>query len=167
MQEALEQDGTTIVPIPEASVFSAFLTRGAAILNILAIALCHVGMVAHQLLITRATPMRYAVSLGGSLLALLLSGVTCIFVHSLSAYIASGDPATGAAFTTTSGPLVYTTTLSLLCQLAACVVGFYSCIGGKYRCEGGIVLRDGENLNSNGQPFSLNEKCSLEISPSS
>ncbi|KAI1366440.1 hypothetical protein F5Y08DRAFT_301168 [Xylaria arbuscula] len=164
VQEALtsEQDGTSIISIPDASGLSITLTRGIAMLNMVAIAFCYISATAHQLLTTRATGIRFAVSLGGSLLALLFSGIACMFVHALSAYIATGDVASGTTFTTTSGPLVYTTTFTVLCQLAASVVGFYSCIGGKYRCEGGIVLGD-ESFDAKSRQSSFDEKRSLEI----
>ncbi|KAK5626000.1 hypothetical protein RRF57_001716 [Xylaria bambusicola] len=160
VQEALEQDGRTIVSVPEASILSAFLTRGLFLLNVLAIAFCFVSMMVHQLLLTRPTAMGYAVSLGSSLLAVFFSGIICIFEHSLVSYISNGDAATDATFTITSGPLVYTITLAFLWQLAASIVGFYSCIGGKYRCEGDIRLGDEESPDTNGH-FLLDEKYCL------
>ncbi|KAI0517967.1 hypothetical protein F5B22DRAFT_86131 [Xylaria bambusicola] len=161
-QEALEQDGRTIISVPQASILSTFLTHGLYVLNALAPVLCCVSMVTHEVLRMRPTAMRYAVALGSSLLALLFSGIMCIFEHSLASYISNGDAATNTTFTTTRGPLVYTITMAFLWQLAASIVGFYSCIGGKYRCEGGIRLGDEKGPNTNGHYSSLEEKCCLE-----
>ncbi|KAI0907384.1 hypothetical protein F4823DRAFT_603129 [Ustulina deusta] len=148
VEGALQQDGMTIVSVPEASTISIFLTRGLIVLNTIAIALCLVSTAAHQAIRRRPTATAYVVALGSSLLALLFSGIAFLFEHALESYIASSYPATDATFTTTAGPLVYAMLSALAFQLAACVVGFYSCIGGKYRCEGGLRLEDEESLGS-------------------
>ncbi|KAI0534309.1 hypothetical protein GGR58DRAFT_483192 [Xylaria digitata] len=148
-EAAIEQDGTTMVSLSHAPTLSILLTRGLYVLILVAYALCLVGMAAHQAILRRPTAMRYAVSVGSSLLALLSSGIAFLFENSLRSYIASGVPTTaGVTFKTSNGPLVYAFMLALLFQLAACTVGFYSCIGGKYQCEGGIRLEDEEKSAS-------------------
>ncbi|KAI0417810.1 hypothetical protein F5X98DRAFT_339658 [Xylaria grammica] len=165
----LEQDGMLLVSVPHASTLSMFLTKGIFVLSMIAIALCMASIAAHQSIFRGPTAMKYLVSVGGSLLALLTSGVTFLFAHSLESYIASGIPTTDATFTTTYGPFVYAVLLALLFQVAGCTVGFYSCIGGKYRCEGNIRLGDEESSESglnrgrstNSHHSHLDEKCPI------
>ncbi|KAJ8122820.1 hypothetical protein ONZ43_g1081 [Nemania bipapillata] len=123
------------------------LTQGPAVLNPTAIALCLISMAAQQAIIRRPLAITYLISMGSSLLALVISGIALIFEQSFQSYVEGGRSATGTTFTTTDGPLAYAVTLALGFQLAACVVGFYTCIGGKYQCEGGIRLED-VNLES-------------------
>lgn len=167
VESALPQDGTRAPSALEGppALLSTILTRGAGVLNPLAIALCLVGVAAYRSILRRPGGWwKYAAAMGASFLGLLLSGVAFVFEHALQAYIAGGsssspatsDAATAAAFTTTftttrttttttTGPVYHAVVASLLVQLAASVVGFYSCIGGKYQCEGGRRLEDEES----------------------
>ncbi|KAI1121408.1 hypothetical protein F5Y10DRAFT_256423 [Nemania abortiva] len=154
----LQQDGATIVSFPEASTISIILTRGPIVLNPIAIALCLVGMAAQQAILRKPQALAFAISMGSSFLALVVSGIAFIFEQALQSYIAAGRPKTGTIFTTTDGPLVKVIWLALSFQLAACVVGFYTCIGGKYECEGGIRLEDSVNLESGATHSLIDEK---------
>ncbi|KAI3324340.1 hypothetical protein HD806DRAFT_65917 [Xylariaceae sp. AK1471] len=141
---ALAQDGTTMVILPESPVLSIFLTRPPVVLHPIAIALSLLSMAAHQVILRRPTAIVYAISMGGSLLAFLISGISLIFEYSFESYIEDGYPAKDTTFTTTLGPMAYAIRLAFVFQLAACVVGFYTCIGGKYHCDRSIRLEDEE-----------------------
>jgi hypothetical protein len=149
---ALAQDGTTKVNVPEALVMSMFLTRPPVILHPIAIALSLIGMAAYQVILCRPRAILYVFSMGGSLLAFLISGVSLVMEASLEAYIKSGFPAKNTTFTTTLGPVAYAIKLAFVFQLAACVVGFYTCIGGKHHCEESIRLDEEDLIVYHGAP---------------
>ncbi|KAJ8130614.1 hypothetical protein O1611_g3009 [Lasiodiplodia mahajangana] len=119
VEEILQQDETAMVSFPEASTISIMLTRGPIVLNPIAIALCLVGMAAQQAILRRPQAMAFAISMGSSFLALVVSGIAFIFEQSLQSYIAAGRPATGTTFTTTNGPVVNAIWLALGFQLSA------------------------------------------------
>ncbi|KAI0483805.1 hypothetical protein F4859DRAFT_474209 [Xylaria cf. heliscus] len=166
IKKVLEKTGAKLNEVPELATSSVSLTRGSAVLNPIAIALCLLSIAAFQAIIRRPRGLTYAIAMGGSMLALLISGIAFIFEYSLLPFIAGGYLTTDVDFTTTGGPLAHAIVLSLGFQLAACVVGFYTCIGGKYECEGGIRLEEeGSDLDfspsTTNYRSSLDEKCPL------
>ncbi|KAJ2984836.1 hypothetical protein NUW58_g5850 [Xylaria curta] len=163
IKKAFEPAGAEIVPIPGVSAMSISMTKGSVVLNPVATILCLFSMVAFQAILRRPKGATYAVAMGSSLLALLVSGIAFSFEQSLLSLITSTYFATDAVFETSNGPLAYAMLCALVFQLAACVAGFYSCIGGKYDCEGGIRLGDKEveRPGVNTGRSSLDEKSPL------
>lgn len=118
---------------------------------------------AYRSILRRPRGAKYAVSMGASFFAFLLCGVGFVFEHSLQAYVSIDANAI-----VSTGPAYHAVVASLLVQLAASVVGFYSCIGGKYVCEreegeesGGLLMANVDSEEGVGVGGCDDEKCPL------
>ncbi|KAI0193112.1 hypothetical protein F4808DRAFT_361791 [Astrocystis sublimbata] len=166
VKEVLGLLGADESAVPEALAASKSLTAGSAVLNPVIIASSLIGLAGFQGILHRHAAFAYAIAMGGSMLALLTSGIAFMFEYSLKSFVVGGFHTTNTTATTSSGPLSQAIVWALVFQLAACTVGFYACIGGKYDCEGGIRLEDEEETLLGGstdceqQPI-LDEKSAI------
>ncbi|KAI1817279.1 hypothetical protein GGS20DRAFT_59472 [Poronia punctata] len=129
------QDGTVMVEIADADIWSGILTKPLAILSTVTIALCLISVAAHRQILHKPRPVLFGVALVACVLGNVTSGVTLGFELLFETLVAEGVAAPGTTANTTAGPLSYAVKFACVTQLLACAVSFYTCIGGRFRCE--------------------------------
>ncbi|KAI1326543.1 hypothetical protein F5Y16DRAFT_226359 [Xylariaceae sp. FL0255] len=156
----------------------SLLTKQPAVLTLIAVALCGLGLFCFEMIPYYPKEAIYVVAVGATLLGLLMSGLAGMFALSFTtllgdrSHLATASSETGE-LKTTLGPIAYAIVAALACQAVACTIGFYVTIGAKYDCEGGIRLGDDGEEEKRGTGMekwialkqddeqTLNEKCSV------